>query len=405
MLNATPATAATPLPGLPLPASAKAGDGDFARQLDAAQARADGGDEAARDSAADAAAQDEQPAHKAPHQRRRAAHEPMAVPVPALRHALADDAALEAAPSVPVDEPVNTSAEPAPGSEPPPVDLNAWLARAASGVDNTAAAGPAVAAGTPNRNTAPIPRSATPTAPAADSAAAEEADRDAATSALPFALPASAPTKVPATQPAAAAAALQAEAERAPRAEATAAAQPTALAADPAALPAMPVNLAATAVTTPGVSAPTRPDAAPVQAQIDATPGTPTFPNELGARISVLVAEGVQHAELKLNPAELGPVGVRISLDGNNAQVDFSAAHAATRQAIEQSVPALASALREGGLTLTGGGVFQQHRDAQGQAQPHGGPGTARGSVGDDGALPGRAAAMPPARGLLDLFA
>ena len=36
---------------------------------------------------------------------------------------------------------------------------------------------------------------------------------------------------------------------------------------------------------------------------------------------------------------------------------------AATRQMLEQSLPTLASTLRDAGLTLSGGGVFQQARD------------------------------------------
>jgi flagellar hook-length control protein FliK len=334
----------------------------------------------------------------------------MAVPVqaPAQRAAFADEAAVEAAPNAPADDAESASTEPAPGSETPPVDLNAWLARAAPGAEKAAAAGTAVAPTTSNRSAPQAARTATLVAPAAaNSVSAEEADSDTAASPLPFALPAAAPTKAPVLQPIAMAAPVKPEPARAQRAEAAGAVQaalPSVAPADTATLPPVPVNLAAAVATTPGTATPAAAPA-PVQAQIDATPGTPAFPNELGARISVLVSEGAQHAELKLNPAELGPVGVRISLDGNNAQVDFSAANAATRQAIEQSVPALASALREGGLTLTGGGVFQQHRDAQGQAQPQAGPGAARGAVTDDGALPGRPAATAPARGLLDLFA
>jgi flagellar hook-length control protein FliK len=63
---------------------------------------------------------------------------------------------------------------------------------------------------------------------------------------------------------------------------------------------------------------------------------------------------------------------VRIALDGSGARVDFQADLAQTRQAIESSLPALASALREAGLTLTGGGVFQQ---PQGQPSQQGAPG------------------------------
>ena len=98
------------------------------------------------------------------------------------------------------------------------------------------------------------------------------------------------------------------------------------------------------------------------------------FAQALGVQMKVLVADGVQHAELQLNPAEMGPVSVQIVMDGTRAQVDFGADMAATRQAIEAGMPALASALRDAGFTLAGGGVSQHSRgrsdnsDERGQA-------------------------------------
>jgi flagellar hook-length control protein FliK len=104
--------------------------------------------------------------------------------------------------------------------------------------------------------------------------------------------------------------------------------------------------------------------AAAASASIDLpTPvNSPEFPQALGIQLSVLAKGGVQQAELTLNPAEMGPIAVQIALDGSKAQVDFAAASAATRQILENSLPELASALRDAGLTLTGGGVFQQPR-------------------------------------------
>ena len=67
----------------------------------------------------------------------------------------------------------------------------------------------------------------------------------------------------------------------------------------------------------------------------------------------------MQQAELHLNPAEMGPVSIHISLDGTAARVDFGADVAATREAIERGLPELASALRDAGFTLAGGGVSQ----------------------------------------------
>jgi len=91
-----------------------------------------------------------------------------------------------------------------------------------------------------------------------------------------------------------------------------------------------------------------------------ATPvDSPDFASALGVRVSVLVQDGVQQAELHLNPAETGPVSIHISLDGTAARVDFGADLASTRAAIERGLPELASALRDAGFTLAGGGVSQ----------------------------------------------
>lgn len=100
-----------------------------------------------------------------------------------------------------------------------------------------------------------------------------------------------------------------------------------------------------------------------------ATPATaPEFREALGVQVSVLARDGVQHAELHLNPSEMGPISVRIEIDGNQAQVNFGVDHAGTRAIVEAGLPELASALREAGLTLTGGGVSDHARGPGGEA-------------------------------------
>ena len=93
------------------------------------------------------------------------------------------------------------------------------------------------------------------------------------------------------------------------------------------------------------------------QATLHAAIDEPGFGAALGSQVSLWVRDGVQEARLQLHPAELGPVIVQIALEGQAAHVDFTAAVAATRESIEQSLPALAAALRESGFTLAGGGV------------------------------------------------
>lgn len=153
---------------------------------------------------------------------------------------------------------------------------------------------------------------------------------------------------------------------------------------------------------------------APVSGQLHAALHSPAFAPELAASVSLLAADGVQHAELQLNPAEMGPVAVQIVVDGAQAQVSFHAVHAETRQALEQSLPDLAAALQGQGLTLSGGGVFQQSpHDAQGgnaDSRSSSGEAGGRTSRRAGGAIAGPATGAPTvsvrrAAGLLDTFA
>ncbi len=125
--------------------------------------------------------------------------------------------------------------------------------------------------------------------------------------------------------------------------------------------------LAAAGGTSASVQANSSPDASAAAALVTLSQPLDDagFAAELGAKLSVLTQDGVQHAELHLNPAEMGPVAVQISVDGQQAQVSFHAAHAATRSALEQSLPDLAAALSAAGFTLSGGGVFQQSQGGQ----------------------------------------
>lgn len=136
-----------------------------------------------------------------------------------------------------------------------------------------------------------------------------------------------------------------------------------------------------------------------------ATPVTaPDFSQALATQLTTLARDGVQHATLQLNPAEMGPIAVKIVLDGAQAQIDFAAEHARTREAIEAGLPTLAAALHGAGLTLAGGGVFEQRR-GQGDT-----PGAAPGPSAGDGESAGEpVAGVTPqrhvVRGLVDTYA
>jgi flagellar hook-length control protein FliK len=118
--------------------------------------------------------------------------------------------------------------------------------------------------------------------------------------------------------------------------------------------------------------------AAPVSVNLPTPATAPEFAQSLGVQVSVLARGGVQQAELHLNPADMGPISVQIALDGTQAQVNFGADSAATRQIIESGLPELAAALRDAGFTLSGGGV-------QGQARGRGEGGTGEHGSGREG--------------------
>ncbi len=154
------------------------------------------------------------------------------------------------------------------------------------------------------------------------------------------------------------------------------------------------------------------------QATLSARPGSEAFGAQASQQITVFVRDGIHTARLDLNPAEMGPVTVQIQLDGLNAQVHLAAEQGLTRQALEQSMPILASQLRESGLTLTGGGVFEQPRQtAQDGAQGQNGnnprdsaqAGNTRPAAAGDEARPGTPAAsgrpLQGTRGMVDLVA
>jgi len=188
-------------------------------------------------------------------------------------------------------------------------------------------------------------------------------------------------------------------------ATAAAAIAPAATAALPAAATPLPAPLPVMSAVAAANGPPTV-----AEARLQAAPGSAEFAPALGAQLNVFLRDGVQHARLHLHPAELGPLTVQIQLDGAAAQVRLAAEHPLTRQALEQAMPTLAGTLRESGLTLTGGGVFEQPANPQPQQD---------GRTPADGRSPGdresrdstaQADAAPlrmlgPRRGVVDLVA
>ncbi len=175
------------------------------------------------------------------------------------------------------------------------------------------------------------------------------------------------------------------------------------------ATPSVDAARAAAASSTPANGSVSQDAGSTSNAHVRAAVGSPEFPQELGVQLSVLARDGVQEAELHLNPAEMGPVSVQIVMDGTQARIDFGADVAATRHAIEAGLPELASALRDAGFTLAGGGVSQHAGGRQGSegdgARRDGSAARSKLSSTDGGESAPRAVRTRVSAGGVDLYA
>jgi len=130
--------------------------------------------------------------------------------------------------------------------------------------------------------------------------------------------------------------------------------------------------------------------------------GNSQWADEIGSRMTMMVEQGKHTASLRLSPEHLGPLEVRITMNGDQASVQFGAAHADTRNALENALPRLREMFASQGLLLADANVSREPPRQQQNFTPQ--PSSSSSSFGsDDGA-----AAVSGAQvrlGLLDAYA
>ncbi|WP_099496154.1 flagellar hook-length control protein FliK [Stenotrophomonas maltophilia] len=134
--------------------------------------------------------------------------------------------------------------------------------------------------------------------------------------------------------------------------------------------------------------------------------GDDGFDQAIGARLGWLADQKIGHAHIRLSPDDMGPVDVRLQLNGDKVHASFSSPHVDVRQALESSLPRLRELLGEQGFQLAHADVGHQAPGGDGNApgQPGG-----SGIIGDGEPTPGEAsvssAQLIRQRGLLDAYA
>ena len=97
----------------------------------------------------------------------------------------------------------------------------------------------------------------------------------------------------------------------------------------------------------------------PTQTQVAAPLNSSQWSEELGQRVRWLVGQNIGSAQIRLNPAELGPVELRVNVSGDQVSVAFNSQFGVVREALEAALPKLREMLESQGLNLADADINQ----------------------------------------------
>lgn len=110
-----------------------------------------------------------------------------------------------------------------------------------------------------------------------------------------------------------------------------------------------------------------------VQTGVPTSLGHPQWSQGVGDRVLWLAAQNVSSAELRLDPPELGPMQVRVTVHHDQVHVNFTSAHAVVREALDQGAQRLREMFQEQGMSLNVEvSDHQAHEQSDGQSSGRG---------------------------------
>lgn len=132
---------------------------------------------------------------------------------------------------------------------------------------------------------------------------------------------------------------------------------------------------------------------------------------DFSQKIVWLASSETQSAQLTLNPPQMGPIDISLSVEGGRASISFASANAEVRDAIETALPRLREMLASAGVELGQTNVGAE--SSRQQQQGHAGSSSASRSTADNAILAADSAAPLHSRsfvtqrgiGMVDLFA
>ncbi|MHB1591993.1 MAG: flagellar hook-length control protein FliK, partial [Sulfuricella sp.] len=137
--------------------------------------------------------------------------------------------------------------------------------------------------------------------------------------------------------------------------------------------------------------------------------GSAEWGGAVGEKIVWMANQSHQVAELHLNPPNLGPLEVRLTISNDQASALFVSHHSAVREAIETALPRLREMLADNGIMLGNVTVGSESFSQQQAPDQRNGKEGSRGGLGAESvmariAVPGRPAGLAR-EGMVDIFA
>lgn len=125
----------------------------------------------------------------------------------------------------------------------------------------------------------------------------------------------------------------------------------------------------------------------------------------LGDRMVWMAGRGHQVAELHLNPPDLGPMTIALTLDNDQASARFTSPHAAVREAIETAMPRLREMLADSGITLGNASVGADNLRQQPRQEPRAHAARFDAIAADASVMSANTSLLRLARGAVDTYA
>src|SRR5690606_4504449 len=125
-----------------------------------------------------------------------------------------------------------------------------------------------------------------------------------------------------------------------------------------------------------------------VQTGVPVTVGSPQWSQAVGDKVLWLAAQNVSAAEIRLDPPELGPMQVKVTVNQDQASVTFTSHNPVVREVLDQQLNRLREMFSEQGLNLVNVDVSDKSFAQQERDQEESGQSRANANIEDDELTP-----------------